>query len=193
MKKILLLVLFFPVLGSYSQNWEKKYDYVDNCVCGLSQVKKDGKVGYVNKNGVEIIKPQYEDGLTFNEGYTAVKSGTKWLYLDSTGKAITEAVYDEALNFTDGLASVSKNSHYGFINTSGEVVIPLEFSNAHPFSEGLAPAENAKGLWGYIDTKGTWVINPMYDFTDLFSNGEARVMKDGKVFYIDKKNNTLHE
>ncbi len=193
MKKILLLVLSFPVLGSYSQNWEKKYDYVDNCVCGLSQVKKDGKVGYVNKNGVEIIKPQYDDGLTFNEGYTAVKSGTKWMFLDSTGKTITPAIYDEALNFSNGLASVSTNSHYGYINTSGEVVIPFKFSNAHPFSEGLAPAENEKGLWGYIDIKGDWVINPTYDFADLFTNGEARVMTGGKVFYIDKKNNTLHE
>jgi WG containing repeat len=193
MKKLLLLILIFPVLASYSQNWEKKYDYVDNCICGLSQVKKDGKVGYVNNKGIEIIKPQYDDGLTFNEGYTAVEKGTKWLYLDSTGKAITEAVYEEALNFSNGLAAVTRNNHYGFINTTGEVAIPLEFSNAHPFSEGLAPAANAKNQWGYIDTKGNWVITPMYDYTDSFIHGEARVMKDGKVFYIDKKNNKLHE
>ena len=91
------------------------------------------------------------------------------------------------------MASVEKNGHYGYINIAGEVAIPLEFSNAHPFSEGLAPAANAKGLWGYIDSKGNWVINPMYDYTDSFASGEARVMTDGKVFYIDKKNNKLHE
>jgi WG containing repeat len=193
MKKILLLALLFPVLGSYSQNWEKKYDYVDDCVCGLSQVKKDGKVGYVSKNGTEIIKPQYDDGLTFSEGYTAVKQGTKWLYLDSTGKAITAAVYDEALGFSNGMAAVARNGVYGFINTKGEVAIGFEFRNAHPFSEGLAPAENSKGLWGYINTNGDWVITPMYDYTDLFTNGEARVMKDSDVFYIDKKNNKVHE
>ncbi len=33
----------------------------------------------------------------------------------------------------------------------------------------------------------------MYDYTDSFVSGEARVMTDGKVFYIDKKNNKLHE
>jgi len=193
MKKLLLLILIFPVLASYSQNWGKKYDYVDNCVCGLSQDKKDGKGGYVNKKGIEIIKPQYDDGLTFNEGYNALEKGTKWLYIDSTGKAITEAVYEEALNFSNGLAAVARDNHYGVINTAGEVVIPLEFSNAHPFSEGLAPAANAKSRWGYIDTKGNWVITPMYDYIDSFTNGEARVMKDSKVFYIDKKNNKLHE
>lgn len=193
MKKLLLIILFSPVLGSYSQKWEKNYDYVDNCICGLSKVEKDGKIGYVNKEGIEVIKPQYDEGLTFNEGYTAVKKGKKWLYLDSTGKAITEAVFDEALSFSNGLAAVARNNHYGFINTAGEVVIPFEFSNAHTFSEGLAPAANAKGFWGYIDSKGNWAITPIYDYTDSFTNGEARVIKDSKVFYIDKKNKTLHE
>ncbi|KAA9037185.1 WG repeat-containing protein [Ginsengibacter hankyongi] len=193
MRKLLLLVLLFPVIESYAQNWEKNYDYVDDCVCGLSQVKKNGKVGYVNKKGIEIIKPQYDDGLPFNEGYTAVKKGTKWMYLDSTGKVVTDAVFEEALNFSNGMAAVAQNGKYGYINTSGKVVIPFEFSNAHPFSEGLAPAANMKGLWGYIDNAGTWIINPMYDYTDSFINGEARVMKDSKVFYVDKKNTMLHE
>jgi len=193
MKKLLLLILFSPVLGGYSQKWEKNYDYVDDCVCGLSKVSKDGKIGYADKQGVEVIKAQYNDGLTFNEGYTAVKKDTKWLYFDSTGKAITGAVFDEALSFNNGLAAVARNNRYGFINIAGEVVIPFEFSNAHTFSEGLAPAANTKGFWGYIDLKGNWAINPMYDFTDCFTNGEARVMKDNKVFYIDKKNKALHE
>ena len=46
---------------------------------------------------------------------------------------------------------------------------------------------------GYIDDKGKMVINPQYDFADSFGNGEARVMKGDKVFYIDKDNKVLHE
>lgn len=193
MKKLLVMIFLFPALSSYSQKWEKNYDFADNNVCGLSKVKKDGKVGYVNKAGVEVIKPQYEDGLTFNEGYTAVKLGPKWLYLDSTGKAITAPVFDDAIGFSNGMAAVAKNNHYGYINTTGEVVIPFEFSNARSFSDGLAPASNAKGGWGYIDNKGIWVIKPAYDFTDSFENGEARVIKGEKTFYIDKQNKMVHE
>ncbi len=193
MKKLLLMLLFSPVLGSYSQNWEKNYDYVDNCICGLSKVQKNGKVGYVDKEGVVIIKLQYNEGLTFKEGYVAVRSGTKWQYLDSTGKAITEAVFEDALSFSNGMAAASKNNLYGFINTNGEEKIPFEFSSARSFAEGLAPAANAKGYWGYIDTRGNWVIKAMYDFTDCFDNGKARVIKDNNVFYIDKHNKTVPE
>ena len=194
MKKLLVMMLLLPSLGSYSQNkWEKKYDFVDNCICGLSRVKKDGKVGYVNKDGVEIIKLQYEEGLTFKDGYTAVRQGPKWQYLDSTGKALTAAVFDDAISFNEGLATVAKNNLYGFINTSGEVVIPCTFSNAHQFSESLAAASNAKGFWGYIDLKGNWTIKPAYDFADEFENDKARVMKGQKVLYIDKQNNAVNE
>lgn len=188
-----MLCLLFQVTDSYSQKWEKNYDFVDNCVCGLSKVKKDGKIGYVDKQGLEVIKPQYDEGLTFNEGYAAVRKDSKWLFLDSTGKAITEAIYDDAMSFKNGFATVASNNRYGFINKSGKVVIPLSFSNARSFSEGLAPAANTKGLWGYIDVKGEWVIKPFYDFADNFDDGEARVMKDQKMFYIDKMNKFIHE
>ena len=193
MKKILLLVLLFPVPGVYAQKWEKNYDFVDNCVCGLAKVKKDGKIGYVNKQGVEIIKPQYEEGLTFNEGYAAVKINNKWQYLDSTGKLVTQALYDDAYNFNNGLAVVVKNNLFGYINVSGEVVIPIGFSNAHGFFEGMAAAANEKGNWGYIDMKGNWIIKPMYNFANNFENGVARVMKGEKLFYVDKDNKVVRE
>jgi WG containing repeat len=193
MKKLLVLLLFFPVLGSYSQKWEKNYDYVDNCVCGLSKVQKDGKVGYVDKAGVVVIKLQYDEGMTSREGYVAVRIGSKWQYLDSLGKAITEPLYDNAVSFSNGMAAVSKNNLYGYINKSGDVIIQFEFSNARDFTEGLAPASNVKGYWGFIDTKGTWAIKPIYDFTDSFDGGKARVIKGGSVFYIDKQNKTVPE
>jgi hypothetical protein len=192
MKKLLILIFIFSVLCGYAQKWEKNYDFVDDCICGMSKVKKEGKIGYVNKDGKELIKLQYDDGLAFNEGYVAVKKGAKWLYFDSTGKAVTEAIFDDAISFNNGLAAVSKGNLYGFINTAGDIVIPFEFSNARGFSDGLAPAANVKGFWGYIDKKGNWVIKPSYDFTDGFENGEARVIKGEKVFYINRQNTIVH-
>ena len=196
MKKLLILLLCWPALQLAAQKvpaWEKNFDYVDECICGLSKVGKDGKVGYVNNKGEVVIKLEYAEGLTFHDGVTAVRKETKWMYIDSNGVAITEAIYEDALPFSNGFAAVAKGGQFGFINTKGKVVIPYQFSNARSFSEGLAPAANAKGFWGYIDIVGNWMIKPQYDFTDSFENGEARVMKGDKVFWINKDNNKLHE
>jgi hypothetical protein len=193
MKKLWMLLFCFHIFQGIAQNWEKNYDYVDNCTCGLSRVKKNDKVGYVNKDGQLIVKLQYDEGLTFNEGYTAVRLGNRWQFIDSTGKPITELLFEDALGFSDGMAPVAKNGLYGFINTKGELIIPCTFSNAHGFSEGLAPAANSKGYWGYVDKKGNWFISAVYDYSDSFVGGEARVIKNSKVFYIDRNNKVLHE
>lgn len=184
----------FPLpFYSQAQKWAKNFDFVDQCICGLSKVGKDNKIGYTDINGNVVIPVIYDEGLTFSEGYTAVRTGSTWIYFDSTGKQISDSKYEDAGDFHSGLAAVMKNDHYGYIDITGKVVITFQFTNARKFSEGLAPISNAKGLWGYIDDKGETVINPQYDFADSFDNGEARVMKDDKVFYIDKHNKKLHE
>lgn len=193
MKNLLLLIFLLPSVGLLAQKWEKNFDFVDQCTCGLAKVKKDNKIGYVDKEGKVMIPLEYAEGLSFNEGYVAVRKDAKWLYLDSTGKAITEAIFEDAMSFEGGLAVVSKDGMYGYINTKGETAINFLFRNARNFSEDLAPATNAKGFWGFIDKKGSWVIKPQYDFADNFAAGEAKVMKGDKSFYIDKANKMLHE
>lgn len=193
MKRILFLFMLPATLSVSAQQWAKNFDFVDQCICGLSLVEKDNKHGYVDLGGNIVIPLIYDEGLTFNEGYAAVRLGNHWLYLDSTGKQITEAIYGDAQSFHDGLAAVSKGGLAGFINTSGKVVIDFKFDQARGFAEGLAPVSNKKGYWGYIDLKGDFVIQPEYDFADSFENGEARVIKGDKVYYIDAKNKMLHE
>lgn len=193
MKSICLLIMIFSATALNAQKWEKNYDFVDDCICGLSKVSTNGKIGYADKQGKEVIPLLYNEGLTFNEGIVAVKKERKWMYLDSTGKSITEAVYDDALSFDSGLAVVAKGGLYGYINKTGEVVIPFLFSNARSFTEGLAPAANLKGTWGFIDKKGDWLIKAQYGFVNNFASNEARVIKGDKVFYIDKDNKVLHE
>ena len=53
--------------------------------------KKDGKYGYINKEGKVVVDYIYEDGLEQNQyGYAAVKQDGKWTYIDNTGKVGTE-------------------------------------------------------------------------------------------------------
>lgn len=193
MKRLLLLLMFPLPFYTDAQKWAKSYDFVDQCACGLAKVGKDNKVGYTDNNGKIIIPLIYDEGLTFSEGFTAVRTGSVWIFLDSTGNQLSDAKFEDAQNFHNGYAAVMKNGHYGYIDMQGKVVIDFQFSNARDFSEGLAPIANSHNLWGYVDGKGKTVISPQYDFADSFNNGVASVMKDNKTFYIDKENKVLHE
>jgi hypothetical protein len=192
--KRMIFFLFLPMAFiTNAQKWTKNFDFVDPCICGLSLVSKDHMYGFVDRGGNIIIPLQYDEALTFSEGYSALRKGSKWMYVDSTGKSITDAVYEDAQSFHNGFAAVMKDQLYGYINTSGKLVIGYQYYNARDFGEDLAPVANKKGEWGYINTSGEIMITPQYDFADHFENGEARVMKGDKLFYIDRKNKVLHE
>ena len=196
MKKLFLsLVAGAFILPLAAQKWHKNFDFVDECICSVSKVKKDGKIGYVDINGKIIIPLEYDEGMTFNEGYAAVRKGEKWAFLDSTGKAITEFVYQDAMGFAEGLAPAKKSSGWGYINHEGKEVIPCIYVNARKFSEGLAAVSSKpKEFWGYINKKGEIIIPFNLDFADSFTeDGEARVVKRGQMMWINKYNEKVRD
>lgn len=57
--------------------------------------KKDGKYGYVDKDGKVVVDYIYEDAKEQNSyGYAAVKKDGKWGAIDKNGKEVSECKYD---------------------------------------------------------------------------------------------------
>lgn len=53
--------------------------------------KKDGKYGFVNKDGIVVVNYIYDDAMEQNDsGYAAVKKDGKWGAIDQTGKVVVE-------------------------------------------------------------------------------------------------------
>ncbi len=56
--------------------------------------KKDGKYGYVNKNGIVVVDYIYDDAMEQNEfGYASVKRNGMWGCIDSKGKQTVTPSY----------------------------------------------------------------------------------------------------
>lgn len=171
-------------------------------------INDEGKVGYINENGKEVIECQYDMGRRFSENGIAVvgeridvddEGNPIYRYgcINQKGKAITECQYVDMGDFSDksGLAYVVKISvedeesiwKYGYINEQGEEVIPLQYNGAGSFSEkGLALVwkvvrEDADSIWkyGYINEQGEEVIPLRYDYAEHFS--ESGLACVGKI------------
>lgn len=110
----------------------QKYDKLGSFSEGYAAVLKEGKWGYINIKGEEVISCQYSNPY---EEYT---SGA----------------------FHEGLAAVQKDGKWGYINTKGEEVIPitLDVQYANCFSDGLAVIINDYNNFSVIDTKGNIVF-----------------------------------
>ena len=159
----------------------------------------NGKWGFVNEQGEEVIPFKYDDVCDFSEGLARVKLYKKWGFIDKEGRKIISYKYDDAGDFSEGLARVyriyedNRNLEYpiylkkwGFIDKNGEKLIPYIYDGAGDFYEGLARVKH-NGKWGFINNAGTAVISFIYDEVSDFSKGLARVRINRKWGFIDKK------
>jgi len=149
------------------------------------QDEESGKWGFKDRRtGKVAIKPQFDDALSFSEGFAAVKVGAKWGFIDTTGEVVIRPQFDDAWEFSEGFAAVQVGEKWGFIDTTGEVVIRPQFDSIWPFSEGFARVKVGE-KWGFIDTTGKVVIRPQFDFAWRFSEGFAAVQVGEKWVTID--------
>ena len=163
-----------------------KYDRIREITGGLIHVELNGKHGYVNIIGKEVIPLKYDYAKVFDEGLASVQLNGKWGYIDKTGKEVIPFKnYENVQSFGEGFAAVKSNGKWGYIDKTGKEVIPLKYDGAVFFTEGFATVQ-LNGKWGFIDKTGNVVIPLIYDVAHFFKNGRSQVNLNGKEFYIDK-------
>lgn len=206
-----------------SENFTTKlpcaYDYLSdfathmkttNVVCTkqrLAVCRLNGKYGIVNSEGKQI-QPMGFDELRKDVSDPSskelpdmgaardlhVRIGDKWGILTANGEQLAEVKFDSVGVFHDGLAVVKAAERYGYIDRSGAIVIPIQWMAAYDFSEGLAALRVDKKHFQFINTARTVVIkSKKYDSVGRFRNGICRVVKGGKVKWIDTKGKELKD
>lgn len=173
----------------------------------LAVCRLNGKYGIVNSEGKQI-QPMGFDELRKDVSDPSskelpdmgsardlhVRIGDKWGVLTADGEQLAEVKFDSVGVFHDGLAVVKAAERYGYIDRSGAIVIPIQWMAAYDFSEGLAALRVDKKHFQFINTAGTVVIkSKKYDSVGRFRNGICRVVKGGKVKWIDTKGKELKD
>ena len=225
-KPILSIVVLLFVLGGGYAAWQligsngkdkdieitdalsksvRKYDALTNFHEGFAAVIKDGKWGYINSDGEEIIPCKYDGSSPFSEGLACVYVGDENLsieFIDEKGNTVIKGYRGFAMNggmtyapitFKNGICCVSDDKHNDiWIDRQGNVVdephnVDEEFSN-----DGTERFEE-DGKVGVKDTLGNVLTKAKYSYVDSFSEGLALAYLrcgDKTIFgYVDKKGN----
>ncbi|MDD6889733.1 MAG: WG repeat-containing protein [Bacteroidales bacterium] len=156
---------------------------------GMASVRYNGKYGFLNDKGDEVIPFKYDCAGHFNEGLAAVKSDGKWGFIDKADNIVIPFRYDDARSFNEGVAAVKFNGKWGFIDKNDNVIIPFKYDDAGRFNEGWANVESDE-KWGFIDKADNVVISFRYDYADEFDKkGLAAARLKGKLGDIDRQGN----
>ncbi len=130
MKTVLTSTLLIFSLIIYAQ----ENSAINKTPSGWTKVYHDGKVGYLDESGLEIIAPVYDSIGDFGEYCTDMAIVTKDGLLglvDTDGNEMAPPRY-EMITKTDkfkmGWILVMKNKLYGYIDCSGEEIVKPIYS-----------------------------------------------------------------
>ena len=98
---------------------KRGYDYVAEYSEGLASVEINGKCGFIDKSGTEVIPCKYDNAVPFNEGLASVELNGKFGFVDKSGTLVIPCKYDVASSFDNGRAKVYLNGKQGYVNKSG--------------------------------------------------------------------------
>ena len=137
-------------IGSFSEGLARVMNY------------EEGKCGYVNTKGEEVIPFSFYSADAFSEGLAAVgvelsqaEEEIRYGYIDKTGNRVIEPKYRRAFAFQDGLAKVEDTDrNIGYIDKTGKEVIPLRYTKITNFWNGKAFAQEKSGEVFLIDRTG---------------------------------------
>ena len=194
------------------------YEGLACCNEHFSDENWDPKSGYVNEDGelvIELGSGDWSEFDSFSEGRAKL---TNWrsnlsIYIDKSGFPVGRTAVLAGGYFYEGLAqALDPNTNgAGFLGLDGNWAISPVFYQVQDFYDGLAAAvasgnpassrqmiggqmyvatvAGANGpLWGFINKRGEWAIQPSYAGIRHFGAGYAAVRDadTGKWGVIDK-------
>ncbi|MBK9491177.1 MAG: WG repeat-containing protein [Haliscomenobacter sp.] len=159
------------------------------CLCSsnngqhnLLKIIENQRYGYIDMSGKKVIPPIYHNLGEYKEGLIAVRENGLFGYIDMAGKYQIEPRFEYATAFSQGLALVYDQGFPYFINKQGEKVISSIGEAMSSFEYGVAHVFTSSGKVGLIDSKGSFVLDTLYDYIGSFDQGVAVVSIHKKDF-----------
>lgn len=125
---------------------------------GFAAVCKEGKWGYINMAGEEVIPCQYTKASDFHNGWAAVEKS--------------------------GADQKKVGQNKGYIDITGNLIIPCKYEGTGVFNGNFAPIK-AENNWGLVNSEGKIVVPCIYESVTVWENGAASVVKDGKYRFFN--------
>lgn len=175
---------------------------------------------YINASGLKAINEEYFDAGSFNDGlaYVQLSYDGDYGYINNLGELAIEDTYFDAYNFREGFAKAGGSiintdgdsiftygyrlyeTDYGFYSYNpyienyqvyiyiedGELTIPYTVNNGDEYITFISGTK-----WGVMDTEGTVLIDPIYDFVEYSPYYDVWVIYNNELKGIAELDGTV--
>lgn len=116
---------YFNTDGDVVLSFSNLYESYGNFTEGLARVMRNGKWGFINREGEEVIAPRFHHADEFAEGRSIVRNEND-LHgaIDTHGNLVIDYQYPVLTGFVKGYAKFGDLKTWGLIDTAGNIVVP---------------------------------------------------------------------
>lgn len=158
------------------------------------KVNENGKAGYVDATGGEVVPCKYDAAYAFENGFGKVMKGEKFGLVDKSGTLVVPVSYDElTYDAARNIYRVKKGKKYGYLDGKGNVLLKPQYSLISPFNRygkaliamgGKVTADNkvkknylVGAKYGVLNADGTVAIpakyKGLYEFRKIVNEGKV--------------------
>lgn len=172
---LFIVVLLFCVFSQYSL-YAQLIRYSE---------RSSGKIGFMDTNGVLVIKPIYDSMRSFKNGmYFVWLNGKAGMLSGKTRTEIIPCRYDRFRINKGGFVEITLAGKRGLIDDTGKEIVPVRFDSLQVFDNKTievrlqTPAGVKLGLWTW---KGKELLTAEYDDIKFLAGKRyAEAIKSGK-------------
>lgn len=177
---------------------ENGYQYAEPFRCGRAMVVVNDRYFYIDVDGNQLFNETYDFAETFHYDRAMVKEGEHCRIIDTAGKTVARMPYDQVNAQSPWRWQVTniKGDVYwsGFVDLDGKEVVPLVYDEVGYYDPEVKRLRVGKGeKYGFLDELAQVVIPVQYEYAEIFDKGKARVMLNGRQFFIDPDGKELPE
>lgn len=144
---------------------------------GFFPALKNGKYGFVNKDGTWVIPPTFEEVGTFSEKIGTFRENNYWGTLDQAGKILSEAKWGNIGSFVKGLAIAEAAGKNYLIRANGELAFPEGMDKILRLKDGIYLVEN-NSKKGLLNAAGNPILPLDFDQIQVENKDFFIVTKD---------------
>lgn len=165
--------------------------YSDSLECVPVKIK--GRWRYLKMDGT-FLPGEYEEAGSFYQNTAAVKENNSWYLIDEKGERLSSQTYEDikldlyGCHIQGKVILAKEKGKYHLYDTEFKQIGDFSCDDIDICIDNNLIAFKQGELWGYVNTKGEIIVEPLYAGAKSFSNGMAAVSnKSGMWGFINRE------
>lgn len=150
-----------------------------------------GKIRLARWKDLADTKFDYDWMEVFQDNRLLFRNGKNWGVVDTMNKVLSDG-YFKIIELKGQLLGYKHEPNIGFFDPKGDLLTDSPLQAMEPFSNGLA-AFRYGGRWGMMNSKGNWVVQPIYDWALPFNDDRVCVGMGDSTLVLDGRGNFIFQ